>query len=97
LGTGIPHAGVAHTLRPGIAIATLERPVPFGELGDPERRVDVSVVFMLSVTEPEAQVYLLRSLVSVYRDESALRRLHAATDPAVIASEVNAALAQSSP
>ena len=69
----------------------------FGELGNPESFVDVSVVFMLWVTEPEAQVYLLRSLVSIYREEAALRRLYAATDPAIIASEVNAALAQSSP
>ena len=96
LGTAIPHAGVEHTLKPGIAIATLAQPVSFGELGDPESFVDVSMVFMLSVTEPAAQVYLLRSLVSIYREEAALRRLYAATDPAIIASEVNAALAQSS-
>jgi galactitol PTS system EIIA component len=97
LGTAIPHAGVEHTLKPGIAIATLAQPVSFGELGDPESHLDVSIVFMLSVTEPEAQVYLLRSLVSVYRDEAALRRLYTATDPAFIAGEVNAALAQSNP
>jgi len=95
LGTAIPHAGVEHTLKPGIAIATLAQPVSFGELGDPESHLDVSIVFMLSVTEPDAQVYLLRSLMSVYRDEAALRRLYVAIDPAIIASEVNAALAQS--
>ncbi len=72
LGTAIPHAGTEHTLLPGIGIATLARPVPWGELGDPESFVDVSIVFMLSVTEPEAQVYLLRSIVSVYREEAAL-------------------------
>jgi PTS system galactitol-specific IIA component len=41
LGTAIPHGAVEHTLKPGIAIATLARPVEFGELGDPESRVDV--------------------------------------------------------
>ncbi len=97
LGSAIPHAGVEHTLRPGIAIATLAQPVAWGELGDPESLLDVSIVFMLSVTEPEAQVYLLRSIVSVYRDEAALRRLYAATDPAQIASAVNEALAQPNP
>lgn len=97
LGTAIPHADTEHTLKPGIGIATLARPVPFGQLGDPESQVDVSIVFMLSVTVPEAQVYLLRSIVSVYREEAALRRLYAATDPAQIAGQVNTALAQSTP
>jgi mannitol/fructose-specific phosphotransferase system IIA component (Ntr-type) len=69
--------------------------VAWGELGDPESLVDVSIVFMLSVTEPSAQVYLLRSIVSIYREEAALRRLHAASDAAAIAAQVNAALARS--
>ena len=97
LGTAIPHADTEHTLKPGIGIATLAHPVAWGELGDPESFVDVSIVFMLSVTQPEAQVYLLRSIVSVYREEAALRRLYSATDPALIASQVNAELAQSMP
>ncbi len=97
LGTAIPHADIEHTLKPGIGIATLAHPVLFGQLGDPESQLDVSIVFMLSVTEPEAQVYLLRSLVSVYREEAALRRLYASTDAAQIASQVNAELAQSMP
>ncbi len=97
LGTAIPHADTEHALQPAIGIATLAQPVPWGELGDPEREIDVSVVFMLSVTVPEAQVYLLRSIVSIYRDEAALRRLHAAPDAEAIAAQVNAALAQSAP
>jgi galactitol PTS system EIIA component len=97
IGTAIPHAGIEHTLRPGIAVATLAYPVPWGELGDPESRIDVSVVFMLSVTEPEAQVFLLRSLVSIYRDRAALRRLYDSIEPAQIAGQVNAALAATTP
>ncbi len=94
LGTAIPHGGIEHTLKPGIAIATLARPVQFGQLGDPDGRVDISIVFMLSVTQPEAQVYLLQALVDVYKDEASLRRLYAATDRADIAEQVNAALQQ---
>jgi hypothetical protein len=50
---------------------------------------------MLSVTRPEAQVYLLQSIVDVYKDEASLRRLYAATDPEEIVQQVNAALAHS--
>lgn len=94
LGTAIPHGGVEHALKPGIAIATLARPVEFGQLGDPASRVKISIVFMLSVTQPEAQVYLLQALVDVYKDEASLRRLYAAADPNDIAQQVNAALQQ---
>jgi PTS system galactitol-specific IIA component len=92
LGTAIPHAGVEHTLKPGIAVATLAKPVKFGELGDPTSLIDVSVVFMLSVTQPDAQVYLLQSVIELYKDEALLRRLHEATDASTIVAEVNAAL-----
>jgi len=94
LGTAIPHGGVDHALKPGIAIATLAQPVSWGQLGDPGRTVPISVVFMLSVTQPEAQVYLLQALVDVYREEASLRRLYAATRPEEIAEQVNAALQQ---
>lgn len=93
IGTAIPHAGVEHTLKPGIGIATLQHPVKFGALGDPTNFIDVSVMFMMCVTKPEAQVYLLQAVINVYKDEALLRRVQAATDPGLIVREVNAALA----
>lgn len=97
VGTAIPHASSEHTLRPGIAVGTLSAPVKFGELGDVTSQIDVSVVFMLSVTEPDAQVYLLQSLIDIYKDEALLRRIQAAVDPAVVVNEVNRALDRLTP
>ena len=94
VGTAIPHAGMEHTLKPGIAVGTLAQPVKFGALGDPDSEIDISVIFMLSVTKPDAQVYLLQSLIEVYKDEDLLRRLATTTDPGVVVGEVNAALAK---
>lgn len=92
VGTAIPHAGVEHTLKPGIAVGTLAHPVEWALLGDPEQTQDVSVIFMLSVTEPSDQIYLLQSLIEMYGEEQMLLKLQAATDPAVIVDEVNRAL-----
>jgi len=91
-GTAIPHADIEYTIKPGIAVGTLKNPIKFGQLGDHETEIDVSIVFLLSVTKPSTQVYLLQSLVEVYKDESLLEKLHLATDPTVIVDEVNAAL-----
>lgn len=93
-GTAIPHADVKHTIEPGIAVGTLKEPVKFGQLGDASNQVDVSVVFLLSVTQPSAQVYLLKSLIEVYKDEDLLCKLQAAIDPRVVVEEVNTALAK---
>jgi galactitol PTS system EIIA component len=92
LGTAVSHAEIEHTLKPGIAVGTLEKPVKFGQLGDPDNQIDISIVFMLSITQPKMQVYLLQSLIEIYKHESLLRKLHAATDPKIIVEMVNAAL-----
>jgi PTS system galactitol-specific IIA component len=93
-GTAIPHADVEHAIEPGIAVGILKEPVKFGQLGDTSNQIDVSIVFLLSVTKPSAQVYLLQSLVEVYKDEDLLRKLQAAIDPNEIVKEVNTALAK---
>ena len=92
--TAIPHAGPEHALKPGVAIATLAHPVLWGELGDPDSQIEVSIVFLLCVSRPEAQVYLLQSLVEVYKDTALLERLWAAADSTIIVEEVNASLAR---
>lgn len=89
----IPHAGSEHALKPGLAIGTLAKPVMFGELGDADSKLDVSIVFLLCVTEPGAQVYLLQSLIDVYKDAELLRTLHSTMDPDEIVDRVNASLA----
>ena len=94
VGTAIPHVEIEHVLKPGIAVGTLAEPVKWGQLGDPTNQIDISIIFMLSVTVPSEQVYLLQSLIEVYKDEQMLLKLQATTDPAVIVEEVNAALAK---
>ena len=91
-GTAIPHADIEHTIKPGIAIGILKDPVKFGSLADKSTQIEVSVVFLLSVTQPKVQVYLLQSLVEVYKDENLLCKLQKATDPIFIVDEVNTAL-----
>ena len=93
-GTAIPHADIDHTIKPGIAVATLKNPVKFGQLGDASIQIDVSIVFLLSVTIPSAQVYLLQALVEVYKDEDLLKKLLEAKESSVIENEVNFALTQ---
>lgn len=75
VGTAIPHADVEHVREPGIAVATLASPVGFTAMGTDDDRVDVRAVFMMAITDADAQVTVLGQLVEALQDDELLRRL----------------------
>lgn len=76
-----PHTDVSHCLKPAIAVGVLQQPVPFGFMGNPEQKLDVRVVFMLSITQPEYQVKTLQRLVKIFQEEKNLEHLLKARTP----------------
>lgn len=75
VGTAIPHADVEHVREPGIAVATLASPVGFTAMGTDDDPVDVRAVFMMAITDADAQVTVLGQLVEALQDDELLRRL----------------------
>lgn len=63
----IPHADAEHTVRPAMAALVPTRPLVFGELGGRDRTVEVELVLMLMVSDPQEQVGLLGRLITVLR------------------------------
>ncbi|MDW8064552.1 MAG: HPr family phosphocarrier protein [Anaerolineae bacterium] len=81
-----PHTDVKHCLKPAILVGILRQPVKFGFMGDPTQLLNVRVVFMLSVTQPEYQVKALQRLIDLcQRGENIERILHAQTPQEVVA------------
>lgn len=80
----IPHTDVIHVLKPGIAFATLEKPVNFQNMVDPSQAVPVSLVFMLALSEPHAQVIMLQEIAGVFQDLSLVESLMQLNDPAEV-------------
>jgi galactitol PTS system EIIA component len=78
--TAIPHAEPRHVLVPGLALATLARPVPFGEMGVREGTVDVRLVAMPLLTDAREHLAALQRLMGLLSDESAVAELLAAKD-----------------
>ncbi len=85
----IPHADVEHVLRPALAVAVLDEPVEFGEMGNPGATVKVSIVCMLAVAQSEALVSLLKSLVGMFQEPGVLQRIVAAGDAVQIAAIID--------
>lgn len=72
-------ADVEHAREPGIAVATLVSPGSTA-MGTDDDRVDVRAVFMMAITDMDAQVTVLGQLVEALQDDELLRRLVDAPD-----------------
>ncbi len=71
----IPHTDPIHVKSAGIAVATLKKSIEFKNMEDPNQNIDVDMVFMLAVANPEAQVPLLVKLMGVFSDKELLRKI----------------------
>lgn len=91
--TAIPHADPEHVLTPGLAIATLASPVPFGEMGGSGGTVQARLVVMPLLTDARAHLAALQRVMALLRDEAAVEDLLAAVDDDDLAARAAAHLA----
>jgi PTS system galactitol-specific IIA component len=78
----IPHAEVDHVNYSAFAIATLPKPVKFGEMGaGPESTLDVQIVMMLANADPDEQVKTLRKMVDLFDEPDSLYAIMGAKTP----------------
>lgn len=76
-GVAIPHTDPHHVKEAMIAIATLEKPVNFKIMGNPDEEIEVTIVFMLAMRDSSSQLQLLSNLMSVIQDIGLLKRIYA--------------------
>ena len=84
-GGRFPHADVEHAIESGLGIATLAKPVEFGEMGGADTTVSAHVAVLILVTEPHAQTEMLTQLIGVFQLDGWHDRLSAATTPEQLA------------
>ena len=71
----IPHADSIHVKESAVAVALLDSPVNFQQMGDPERLLPVQIVLMLAIKDPKAIVPFLARTCSVFQDQLLLSKL----------------------
>jgi len=76
----VPHTDPEHVLRPGLAIATLETPVPFRSMDDPDIVLPVRIVFGLALRDKREQIDMLQSIAELLQTPERLLRMAAAAD-----------------
>jgi PTS system galactitol-specific IIA component len=84
IGVAIPHADVEHVLQQAIAVGVLEKPVEFGEMGNPDSTVPVRIVCALAVAHSELLITLLQRLVEMFQSPGVLSQIAEAGSPAEI-------------
>lgn len=75
VGVAIPHTDVSHVNEAATAIAVLNKPVKFIQMGTDDEPVDVSLIFMLAVVNPSAHIDHLNRILSIIQDTEVLKQL----------------------
>ena len=81
----VPHADPDCVLKPCIAIARLDKPVAFDEMGNETETVPVKYIFNLVLQRMEQQLELLQTVIGVFSDWDLMKRLEEETRPEKIA------------
>ena len=90
--TAIPHADPEHVLVPGLALATLARPVAFGEMGAGGGQVPVQLLAMPLLTDAREHLAALQRLMALLQDEQAVAALLEAEDAETLRARAEALL-----
>jgi PTS system galactitol-specific IIA component len=81
-----PHADADGVIQSALAFASLERPVSFRNMADPDERLDVHLVFLLANKNPEEQIQTLRDLALLFSQPEKLVELRDLAQPAEVVS-----------
>jgi galactitol PTS system EIIA component len=76
----IPHVDIEYVNHPALAVATLENPVNFKNMGTPQEDVPVQLVIMLALDQPKSQIETLQEVASILQDSHLVEELVSAKD-----------------
>jgi len=71
----IPHTDIEHVIKPGLAMATMTRPVTFQNMVAPEEAVPVNLVILMALEKAKSQVEMLQEIAGVLQDVNVINRL----------------------
>ena len=79
-GVAIPHTDSCFVNKSQIAFISPEKPVAFRHMVDRDRIVQVTLVFLIAMSQPHEQANALSSLVDMLSNQEAAKRLQTCTN-----------------
>ncbi len=95
VGIAIPHTDTCYVKESALAIGILAHPVKFGEMGNPDHIIDVDIVMMLAIHDPEIVVPFLQDICQLIQDRSLISRIRKSSKPDEVAELLNKKLIKS--
>lgn len=65
----LPHTDAKYCSHSALAVATLKKPVLFKEMDDPNKKLNVKMVFLLALNDRDSQTKWLQALIKLFQSK----------------------------
>lgn len=80
IGIAIPHTDSDKVKKAQLGFLSLKQPVIFKDMGDANNEIEVSMIFMLALKDPDSQLTMLQKLIGLFQDKTLINRLKQCTE-----------------
>jgi len=81
----LAHADIIHVKKSGFALAILENPIEFNEMGNPEGVVPVYVIFVMAAVDPKSVIGFIERLTErVFMNNEVMKQIYTSGNENVI-------------
>jgi len=84
IGVALPHTEAKYVLKESISIVTLKNTIVFAGMGNPKESIPVQIVFLLAINDPEKQLKILQTIITIIQNEKMLKKIKDAKEPQII-------------
>ena len=74
-GVAIPHTDVSHVKKAAVAVATLDKPVSWIHMGTEDVEVEVQVIFMLAIDDPNSHLDQLQNVIQPIQQKEIINKM----------------------
>ena len=89
IGVALPHTEAKYVLNESISILTLKNTIVFAGMGNPKESIPVQIVFLLAISNPEKQLRILQTIITIIQNEKMLKKIRDAKEPQDIYNLIN--------
>ena len=89
IGVALPHTEAKYVLNESISILTLKNTIVFAGMGNPKESIPVQIVFLLAISNPEKQLRILQTIITIIQNEKMLKKIRDAKEPQNIYNLIN--------
>lgn len=84
INVAIPHCDYQFVNKKSIAVGILEKPIKFKKMDEPSEDVDISIIIMLAIDEPDNHIAYLTKVFGLVQNQELLNRLYSSNDEEIL-------------